>query len=65
MNYLASDSVKIASYDPSTGIAVVDQKLSFYHWGDAVSTGPSYNGLDMRAEVVLLSRNVVIRGTDT
>lgn len=36
--------------------------LEFYHWGAPDSTGNNYNGVDMRAEVILLSRNIVIAG---
>jgi len=38
--------------------------LNHYHWGAAESTGAKYNQVDMRAEVMLLSRNIKIVGED-
>jgi hypothetical protein len=36
--------------------------LKFYHFGAAESTATKYNGVDMRGEVVSLSRNIKIIG---
>jgi hypothetical protein len=36
--------------------------LTYYHFGASASTAASYEGLDMRGEVVLLTRNVKIEG---
>jgi hypothetical protein len=55
----------IASYNNETGVVTLDRKMSFYHWGASVSTGAQYNGVDMRAEVMLLSRNIKIQGNNT
>lgn len=52
----------IESYDATTGEVTVTDPLSFYHWGQSSSTGSNYNGVDMRGEVTLLSRNVRIMG---
>jgi hypothetical protein len=60
MQYNHSDYGIIVSYSNTTGIAVLDRALSYYHWGQATSTGPSYSGVDMRTEAVLLTRNVKI-----
>jgi len=38
----------------------VEAPLKFYHYGSPVSTGAKYNGVDIRAEVVLLTRNIKI-----
>jgi hypothetical protein len=43
---------------------VINATLDFYHWGQEESTGDDYDGLDMRGEVVLLTRNVVIDAED-
>jgi hypothetical protein len=43
-----------------TGDLVISTPLLYYHFGAAVSTGANYQGLDMRGEVILLSRNIVI-----
>jgi len=55
----------IESYDSSTGELNVTLPLTFYHWGQRTSTEADYNGVDMRGEVVLLSRNVRIVGNDS
>jgi hypothetical protein len=60
----ASDDVFIESYNNETGSAELTSSLNYYHWGQAESTGPEYNGVDMRAEVLLLTRNIVIAGED-
>jgi hypothetical protein len=39
--------------------------LNYYHYGRAESTGSLYNGLDIRGEVVLLTRNVRIVGDNS
>jgi hypothetical protein len=51
----------IATYTSETGIATVQSPLRFYHWGQLLSTEPEF-GVDMRGEVILLSRNIVIAG---
>lgn len=38
--------------------------LDHYHWGQASSTANDFEGVDLRGEVVLLSRNVRIVGED-
>jgi len=38
--------------------------LTTYHFGAPVSTGDKYNGVDVRAEVALLNRNIRIVGED-
>lgn len=60
IRYFEADYAIIASYDTATGKVVLDRKLSFNHFGASVSTGSKYNGLDIRGEVVLLSRNIKI-----
>ena len=40
------------------------EPLKYYHWGDGDSTADEYNGVDMRGEVILLSRNIKIKGED-
>jgi len=58
------DEVFIESYDSETGEVVADRTLDYYHFGRETSTGDLYSGLDMRGEVVLLTRNVKIIGED-
>lgn len=63
-NQLASDEGVISSYDANTGVACVKDPLKYYHFGQAESTGKDYNGLDMRGEVILLTRNIKVTGED-
>ena len=61
-DYLASDYATVVNYDIGTGRVDLDVALKFYHFGAVSSTGGNYNGLDMRGEVVLLTRNIRIGG---
>lgn len=51
----------IVSYEG--GEIVLDEPLDFYHYGDAESTEEEFR-VDMRGEVILLSRNIKIQGED-
>jgi hypothetical protein len=55
----------IDSYDQATGIVTLTNPVSFYHWGNSVSTEDTHSGVDMRGEVILLTRNVRVVGNDT
>ena len=55
-----SDYRKIVEYNKVSGYIRLDKPLRHYHWGDFQSTADEYNGVDMRGEVVLLTRNVKI-----
>jgi hypothetical protein len=61
---LASEDVIISAYDTVTGIATLKTPLQFYHWGQATSTASEYNGVDIRGEVMHLTRNILIQGED-
>ena len=58
----ASDEVIVDSYDNTTGKVTIVKGLDTYHFGSPLSTGSKYNGVDIRAEVALLSRNIRIVG---
>lgn len=58
------DDIFVEAYDSETGKITGHRNLNYYHWGKAESTAPEYNGLDIRGEVVLLTRNVRIIGED-
>ena len=58
-----SDYATIDNYDSDTGELTLTTSFSFYHWGQEDSTFESH-GVDMRGEVVLLSRNIRIDGND-
>ena len=60
----ASDQITVKTYDIKTGKVDFEKALKYYHYGAAESTGAYYNGVDMRGEVGLLSRNLKIVGTD-
>jgi len=54
----------INSYNNETGEIGINGTIVFNHWGAAESTADKYNGVDIRAEVVLLTRNIKIVGED-
>jgi len=58
------DYIIVTGYNSETGQVDHATQLQYYHWGQKESTGPTYNGLDMRGEVVLLTRNVKIDAQD-
>ncbi len=53
---------KIAAID--AGVVTLDKALLNYHYGAAESTGPIYNDVDIRTEVLLLTRNIKVYGED-
>ena len=57
------DSITIASYDATTGIVTFTTPLENDHWGTLTSTFDKY-GVDIRTEVLILSRNIIIAGED-
>jgi hypothetical protein len=59
--YLASEENFIKTYDPETGFITLEEKIQFYQWGGDASIADNYNGADLRAEVILLNRNVKIQ----
>jgi hypothetical protein len=64
VNWKHSDYLEIESYDATSGIVKLKEEFDFYHYGAYTSTGErgAYNDLDMRGEVILLTRNIVIEG---
>ncbi len=64
MQFDHSDYMDIEAYNNNTGEITFTEGVQFYHWGQSSSTEDDYNGLDMRGEVVLLSRHIRILGTD-
>lgn len=62
----AVDYRTISAIDTATGVITVNAALAHYHFGAATSTAATYNNVvDIRGEVVLLSRNVRIVGDNT
>jgi len=65
-NQYASDYITIKTYTTATGVITFDRPLKFYHFGAAASTASTYNAVvDIRGEVVLLSRNIRVVGDNT
>jgi hypothetical protein len=60
----ANDDIVIQTYNNVTGEITFNTTLNYYHFGREESTGTLYNGVDIRGEVLLLSRNVRIVGED-
>lgn len=60
----AVDDVFVTAYDSASGKVDINTTLNYYHWGQAESTGATHDGLDMRGEVLLLTRNVKIDAQD-
>lgn len=60
INPLNSETVILEDYNAESGIAQLQTSLTGYHFGTAKSTANSYSGVDMRGEVLLLSRDVNI-----
>ena len=59
MQQLHSDYLTIDTYDNANGELVLTKPFEFYHWGQAnAPTAEEFGGLDMRGEVILLSRNI-------
>jgi hypothetical protein len=63
MDHSHTDYVTVESYEIRTGEVVFSEALEYYHWGTETSTEQEY-GIDMRGEIVLLSRNIQVTGTD-
>ena len=70
----AADDCHVTAYDATTGIVKInrsrdtkvdnDATLKYYHWGAAKSTADEFSGVDMRGEVLILSRNIQVSGED-
>lgn len=63
--YDKGDRAKVVSFNKGTGVVVLEKELEWYHFGAAKSTAEKYNGVDMRGEVLSLSRNIKIIGDET
>jgi hypothetical protein len=58
----AGEDFTITSYNNETGKIVLGNAVHYNHWGAAESTADTYNGVDIRGEVLILSRNIKIVG---
>jgi hypothetical protein len=76
-DWMEDEYLKVITYDSKSGnlkvevlsdsqrAAPTDKKLRAYHYGAPVSTAAQYNGLDIRGELLQLSRNILIKGDTT
>ena len=55
-----TEKVEVLSYDADFGNVTHKDPLKYYHYGSIESTAKKYNGIDIRGEVLLLSRNIKI-----
>jgi len=62
--YNRSEDFIITSYDTDTGIVELETEVREYHWGAPESTASTYSGIDIRGEVLILTRSIQIVGED-
>ena len=60
LKFDASESHKVISYDAETGAIEIEKSIKYNHYGAPESTGDKYNGVDIRGEVLILTRNIKI-----
>ena len=54
--------MEIEEYNAATGEITLTEELEYYHYGADASIADQYGGLDMRGEVILLTRSIRIVG---
>lgn len=70
VEYDKDETRTVVSYNKNTGEIELDEALNWYHFGAEKSTASKYkrydgsDGVDMRGEVVSLSRNIKVIGTE-
>lgn len=62
--YDTGEAKNVVSFDKNSGEIKLDAPLEWYHFGAEKSTAEKYNGVDMRGEVLSLSRNIKIIGEE-
>jgi hypothetical protein len=62
MRHRQYDYAVIDSYDPLTGVLKLEKALLHYHYGALNSTASEFSGVEMRGQVYLISRNILIEG---
>lgn len=65
MNSYHHEYREIADYSSTEGLLTLTEAFDFYHYGAGSSTASEFDGLDMRGEVILLSRNVKVVGENS
>lgn len=64
LKFDASESHVVKTYDSKTGQIEIEKYIKYNHYGAPESTASKYNGVDIRGEVLILSRNIRIVGED-
>ena len=64
LNTMGTETVMIDSYDADSGEILLVDELKTYHFGWEDSTGADYSGIDMRSEVMLLTRSINITSSN-
>ena len=49
--------IEILEYNPKTGLLILKEPFQFYHFGGG-DVSDEWGGIDVRCEVILLTRNV-------
>ena len=57
--------MEIEEYIASTGKLTLTNGFDYYHYGEDASIADDFNGLDMRGEVILLTRNIRVVGEES
>lgn len=60
-----TDYGTIKTYNNATGEVELEEPVKYYHWSQRSSTADHYNGVDMRGEVIMFTRNVRFMGNDS
>ena len=60
MQHTHADYLEIVDYNDIDGTLVLSGPFNHYHWGkeDPPADENDFGGVDMRGEVILLSRNI-------
>lgn len=57
----SAEQAFISAYDSATGKVTLTEPILYYHWGQAESTASQFDGVDMRAEVMLMTRSILLK----
>ena len=64
-NWRGSEDAILKTYNPNSGYADLEAPLQFYHWGAYGPDKKTFDGVDIRAEVLMLSSNVKVTSEDS
>jgi len=64
LKFDANENHVISAYNNETGVITLVDKVKYNHYGAPESTASKYNGVDIRGEVLILTRNIRIVGED-